>query len=300
MENLLEEEANQGGEKKRKKERKRKKSKNLHPLGGVIVAKRARRNLVDRSPRCLPSWQCSSSVHYRMAFTEHRSIIYYSYSSDPQVQRWNWTCRRSKTRSSKQTRYSHDRSRHLCGAMQRLNARNTRRGRKKEKKKFRTHALARSLARNRVAPDAFLPSLRERGNTRNDGNKGQAWNWIIQYIAKWLIGVFYVTYNPSFHKFACWNIFTNSLLFSLGEWGCSQCCLLLLDSFPSNRWIYAWSFHTLNQMCPCILAHSKTKVKHHWALYNCFWNILPLSNNKFHRIDCMYSLHSYFSYACFS
>jgi hypothetical protein len=139
----------------------------------VIVAKRARRNLVDRSPGCLPSWQCSSSVHYRMAFTEHRSIIYY-YSSDPEVQRWNWTCRRSKTRSSKQTRYSHDRSRHLCGAMQRQNARNTRNGETNEKNK-KSFAHTRSPATG-VAPSAFLPSLRERGNTRNDGNKGQAWN----------------------------------------------------------------------------------------------------------------------------
>lgn len=46
------------------------------------------------------------------------------------------------------------------------------RGKQKKKKKFRTHALA----RKRVAPSAFLPSLRERGNKRNDGNKGQAWN----------------------------------------------------------------------------------------------------------------------------
>lgn len=141
MENLLEEEANQGGEKKRgKKKEREKKRENLHPLGGVIVAKRARRNLVDRSPRCLPSWQCSSSVHYSMAFTEHRSIIYY-YSSDPEVQRWNWTCRRSKTRSSKQTRYSHDWSRHLCGAMQqRQNARNTWNGETKKKKVWHTRA----------------------------------------------------------------------------------------------------------------------------------------------------------------
>jgi len=49
-----------GGDKRKKKKKtgkkmKEKKRKNLHPLRGMIVAKRARRNLVDRSPRCLPS-----------------------------------------------------------------------------------------------------------------------------------------------------------------------------------------------------------------------------------------------------
>jgi hypothetical protein len=140
----------------------------------VIVAKRARRNLVDRSPRCLPSWQCSSSVHSRMAFTKHRSIIYHYYSSDSEVQRWNWRCRRSKTRSSKQTRYSHDRSRHLCGAMQRQYARNTRSG-VGEKINKNSHTRA-SPATGLPLMPSFLPSLRERGSTRNDGNKGQAWN----------------------------------------------------------------------------------------------------------------------------